>query len=465
MPAERSRYSRRSQADGDGIVWTLPVEPVGESGIGFTPNLTEDAFTDVPPLVDIPDLPSPIETTFILSDDIVCRQTSQPRQRNMHARKKSDNHVPRPPNAFILFRSSFIKSQRVSTEVETNHSTLSKIIGMTWKNMSDEEREIWRQKAMDAVAEHKRNFPSYAFRPKQSKAVRGQKGDGGGSPSKGKRKVREFHQDAARCEKIAELLVEGKKGAELDQAIKEYDKHHVPTFQTRFEVPITARSYRRSSSVPAPHSDDALPFLAPQPAVVHHPRRRSSSVGAVPRATDLKGSLAPPAVSATSDSTFHIAVESKMEPLNLDFSSFSFSNVSQPDPSFRYDPLSMPVSPSSNADSPGFNHNVCLEPTSPGVGSLDVSAYIAHEWQMHGNSSHSFGGYQAPEYPSYTFPSPNYLPTAASDYLTTSISDPAFCAGFKNLAFDNPLYLEAIPGLAQLEADLHAFGAQYNLTL
>ncbi|KAJ7676262.1 high mobility group box domain-containing protein, partial [Mycena rosella] len=74
-------------------------------------------------------------------------------------------HIPRPPNAFILFRSSLINSQCVSTEVETNHSTLSKIIGMAWKNLPDDERQVWRHKAMDAVAEHKRNFPTYVFRP------------------------------------------------------------------------------------------------------------------------------------------------------------------------------------------------------------------------------------------------------------------------------------------------------------
>lgn len=53
-----------------------------------------------------------------------------------------------------------------------------------------------------------------------------------------------------RCAKIAELLVEGKKGAELDAAIQEFDRTHVPEIVTRFETPITAGCYRRSSSAP-----------------------------------------------------------------------------------------------------------------------------------------------------------------------------------------------------------------------
>ncbi|KAI0040869.1 hypothetical protein FA95DRAFT_1466980, partial [Auriscalpium vulgare] len=78
-------------------------------------------------------------------------------------------HIPRPPNAFILFRSSFIKSQHVSTAVETNHSTLSKIIGLTWQNMPHAERQFWHAKAKAAQAEHKRKWPDYAFRPLHAK--------------------------------------------------------------------------------------------------------------------------------------------------------------------------------------------------------------------------------------------------------------------------------------------------------
>jgi hypothetical protein len=38
-------------------------------------------------------------------------------------------YIPRPPNAFILFRSAFIRSEKITGKVEGNHSTLSKIIG------------------------------------------------------------------------------------------------------------------------------------------------------------------------------------------------------------------------------------------------------------------------------------------------------------------------------------------------
>ena len=204
--------------------------------------MTSITFTDSPP--PLVDAPSPEFILFPPPDD------SLPPRRQAHTKKKPENHIPRPPNAFILFRSSFIKSQHVSTEVETNHSTLSKIIGLTWQNLPEEERQLWHSKAREALDEHKRKFPKYAFRPVQTKAK--------GAASE-KRKVREVEpKDIKRCTKIAQLLVEGKKGHELDAAIQEFDKHHVPEIVTRFEAPITARTYRRSSSAPIPDTQNSL---------------------------------------------------------------------------------------------------------------------------------------------------------------------------------------------------------------
>jgi hypothetical protein len=208
--------------------------------IAFAPAVTPGTFTEEPSVESAESAPSLFPSTL---------DGAGPK-RPGHGKKKADDHIPRPPNAFILFRSSFIKSRHVSTEVETNHSTLSKIIGLTWQNMPHEERQFWHSKAKVAQAEHKRKFPDYAFRPSHVKA-------------KGvteKRKVREVGpKDMKRCHKIAQLLVEGKKGADLQAAVEEFDKSHVPTVVTRFDTPITARSFRRSLSEPAPDTDPSAP--------------------------------------------------------------------------------------------------------------------------------------------------------------------------------------------------------------
>ncbi|KAF7310871.1 Phosphoacetylglucosamine mutase [Mycena chlorophos] len=488
MPVERSRYSRRGPTDGPSahllskmgphaeagteIVWTLPVEPVGESGIGFAPNLTEQAFSDTPPpLVDIPATPV---SSFIFADESSFAGAPQ-ETRRIHARKKSSGHVPRPPNAFILFRSSFIKSQQVSETVETNHSTLSKIIGMTWKNLSEDERTVWRQAAAEAVADHKRKFPTYSFRPKHS---RGKKGDPERPPPKPKRKVREgSYKDPARCEKIAELLAKGTNGAELAAAIEEYDRHNKPQIVAQFQAPITARAYRRSSSVPAPNSEESRGFLAPSPASGGGSRRRrSSSVGAIsieqrarPRGPSMfvdtasahklyGSSLVQPKAEVLDEAFvgFLVCIDTSWLNNPQDFSSFSFSNVTSPTPSVGYDPLSMPMSPCSPLESTAFDPALEMPPSpadfSP-VDSIDISALIANEWLMHGESG--FGGYPV---------APVTLPAFA--FNPSPFSNPCDL-GFKNLGLEEQASFCAAPdamvGLAQLEAELASFVVQYSL--
>jgi hypothetical protein len=212
MPAERTRD--------DASVWLSTTN----CDIAFAPNVTPGTFNE---------FYSPTDATLAPGLE------GSAARRSGHNRKKPTNHIPRPPNAFILFRSASIKSQHVSSEVETNHSTLSKIIGLTWKNLPNEERQIWHARAKLALDEHKRKFPSYAFKPVHNKP-RGVPGE--------KRKVREVEpKDHTRCAKIAELLVGGKKGLELEVAIQEFDKNHVPEIVTRFEAPITANNYALSS--------------------------------------------------------------------------------------------------------------------------------------------------------------------------------------------------------------------------
>lgn len=245
-----------------------------------------------------------------------------PTRRPTHGKKRGEDHIPRPPNAFILFRSSFIKSQHVSTEVETNHSTLSKIIGLTWQNMPPDERQVWHAKAKKALEEHRKKWPQYAFRPSHAKAK-------GASE---KRKVREVEpKDMKRCAKIAELLVEGKKGADLDAAIQEFDRTHVPELVTRFETPITAGSYRRSSSAPI---DDPQSKKTACPSLY----RRVRSVSRQPSAKPVEEPKAPTPLAAS-----HSCPDLSGPCSFVPSPEFSFSARSQP--SFVSVRFHIPLSP------------------------------------------------------------------------------------------------------------------------
>ena len=107
--------------------------------------------TDLPPLVDNP---APAMTFTFATDmtPIICSNDAMGYEifpdntdssiysppgsptlgatRISHAKKRDASYIPRPPNAFILFRSSFIRAQHVPGKIEGNHSALSKIIGM-----------------------------------------------------------------------------------------------------------------------------------------------------------------------------------------------------------------------------------------------------------------------------------------------------------------------------------------------
>lgn len=220
-----------------------------------------------------------------------------------HGKRRDASYIPRPPNAFILFRSSFIRSEQVPGKVEGNHSTLSKIIGtssrsplqllilipssigMYWKSLSREERESWEAKAVIAQAEHRKKYPDWRFRPGANamaklkikdggtvirrRSARGRTkdppddGDGGAGDEtedsakgrdKGKRKAQTKGKEESRCEKIANLLVEGKKGADLEKAMKQWEgmmRNQKETSQLSPSSSSTRPRRSRKTTIPA----------------------------------------------------------------------------------------------------------------------------------------------------------------------------------------------------------------------
>jgi hypothetical protein len=99
------------------------------------PSMTFTFATDMTPLsygydggntgFEYPPPPDP-STMFIMSPP---SSPSLGPTRPAGTKRRESTHIPRPPNAFILFRSSFIKAQHIPDKIEGNHSSLSKIIG------------------------------------------------------------------------------------------------------------------------------------------------------------------------------------------------------------------------------------------------------------------------------------------------------------------------------------------------
>jgi hypothetical protein len=129
-------------------------------------------------------------------------------------------------------------------------------------------------------------------------------------------------KDLTRCAKIAELLVKGKKGHELDAAVQEFDRHHIPEVVTRFEAPITAGMYRRSSSEPT--LDTNLPrdsFLPSTPLTLPQHVHPASSQSTRP-------SSPCPSTDLDAQACFDTPISPPLSPPE------SYSFPSTPDPSF-----------------------------------------------------------------------------------------------------------------------------------
>ncbi|CEG78315.1 hypothetical protein RMATCC62417_12945 [Rhizopus microsporus] len=82
-------------------------------------------------------------------------------------RSRSDaSKIPRPMNSFMIYRLE--KQREIVKECPgANHRDISKIIAKWWKEMSDEEKQPYRTKALMARHEHSQRYPDYKFCPQK----------------------------------------------------------------------------------------------------------------------------------------------------------------------------------------------------------------------------------------------------------------------------------------------------------
>ncbi|KAH0587485.1 hypothetical protein H2248_006267 [Termitomyces sp. 'cryptogamus'] len=79
--------------------------------------------------------------------------------------KDCQSHIPRPPNAFMLYRSDFLKRGIIPAHVERRQQNLSRIAGQCWNLLPPEEKAQWQERAAQALLEHQKRNPDYKFTP------------------------------------------------------------------------------------------------------------------------------------------------------------------------------------------------------------------------------------------------------------------------------------------------------------
>ncbi|KAH9887968.1 hypothetical protein C8Q73DRAFT_711487 [Cubamyces lactineus] len=328
MPAARSLMRRRRSSLATGLTQVKPgnygINPTpSPRALTFAPNVTPGTYVEADDdMVGDASPPSPSTALF----PPTAPQNAPTRRRLPPGKRLSQGYIPRPPNAFMLFRANFVRQKHVPGSIETNHGSLSKIIGNCWRALPLEEKKYWEIEAKKAKAAHKERYPHYRFRPvhnKKKKAEAAAAVSDAASQLEGGVKRRDklptLPAEEERCEAVAQLLLEGKKGEELAEAVRQLDMARAlsrpeSAASGAFPVdpytqpPVPLYLQRRPSSVPPPSTfyhpshPITLPtvpfFAAPAPQMAFpgtfgmgsaHGSRAPSPVGNIARTRTLLG--------------------------------------------------------------------------------------------------------------------------------------------------------------------------------
>jgi hypothetical protein len=141
------------------------------SSLAISPSFSHQ---DLPSDVDS-DFPSSLNFTAPLS---LSKPKPGPRSRAEPPPRKGDpSYIPRPENAFILFRKDAVAKMRAA-EAEAAQSDpsgdkakrqrqadMSKCISHMWKSLTSEERSEWDERAARLKREHEAKHPDYRYQP------------------------------------------------------------------------------------------------------------------------------------------------------------------------------------------------------------------------------------------------------------------------------------------------------------
>ncbi|KAH9062244.1 hypothetical protein EDB87DRAFT_329794 [Lactarius vividus] len=85
---------------------------------------------------------------------------------------KEKKQPPRPCNAFMLFRSDFLKRKFISRDQETRQHRISIIAAKCWHRLSKEEKKKWFLEAEQEKKEHALKYAGYKFQPRSRTTTR-----------------------------------------------------------------------------------------------------------------------------------------------------------------------------------------------------------------------------------------------------------------------------------------------------
>ncbi|KAF9471775.1 HMG-box, partial [Pholiota conissans] len=76
---------------------------------------------------------------------------------------REPDYIPRPRNAYIMFRSYYIQTNCGSGKKKQDD--ISKVASNVWNNMTEEEKQPFIQAAFEEKIQHKLKYPDYKYKP------------------------------------------------------------------------------------------------------------------------------------------------------------------------------------------------------------------------------------------------------------------------------------------------------------
>lgn len=78
------------------------------------------------------------------------------------------NRIPRPRNAFILFRQKYHQSVLDEGSVFRTNPEVSRELGRRWRNLSVPEKDYWNNLADEEKQNHAKKYPGYRYTPRRN---------------------------------------------------------------------------------------------------------------------------------------------------------------------------------------------------------------------------------------------------------------------------------------------------------
>ncbi|KZT06221.1 uncharacterized protein LAESUDRAFT_628783, partial [Laetiporus sulphureus 93-53] len=73
--------------------------------------------------------------------------------------------IPRPPNAFMLYRSHLCAKEKIKGTVVNNYCHISRIAATIWRDLPETERAPYRRWAEVVKRRHAEQHPDYKYSP------------------------------------------------------------------------------------------------------------------------------------------------------------------------------------------------------------------------------------------------------------------------------------------------------------